>query len=175
MIKIISFIFGVVFLGFVSNLTVGYIPEVKENIMVYFVYVVIILIWLGCIVSDMLDSVRDQYKDFYSIEEYRRNKESYNTEMNQYIEETKNELLDNFRKFEEGLMAKVSDSKLIATVLQKNGYANALSTYESRIKSFLNNIHSCDRKSELTKKDMLTRQTDYISGYAFLLPSSVRI
>lgn len=175
MIKIISFILGFVFLGFIANIVVGYIPDHKANIVVYLLYAAVILIWLGCVCSDILEVIRCQYKDFYSLEEYRRNKESYNTEMNQYVLATKDELLDNFRNFEEGLMSKVSDSKIIATVLKENGYAKSLGMYESRIKSFLDNIHSCDRRSELTKKDMLVRQADYISGYAFLLPANIKI
>jgi hypothetical protein len=175
MIKIIAFIFGVIFLGFLVNVLFGYIPQADGKAFVCIVYASILFVWLGCLIADMVCGVNKQYKDFYSIEEYERQKKSYNIEMDQYVLATKDELLQNFRDFEEGLMAKVSDSKIIATVLQENGYANALSIYESRIKNFLHYIHTCDRQRERTKRDMLVRQTDYISGYAFLIPASIKI
>jgi hypothetical protein len=175
MIKILSFIFGVIFLGFLVYVLFGHIPKSDAKAFLCLVYAAILFVWLGCLITDMVSEVNKQYKDFYSIEEYERQKESYNIEMDQYVLATKDELLQNFRDFEEGLMTKVSDSKLIATVLKENGYAKSLGTYETRIKSYLHDIHTCDRQRERTRRDMLVRQTDYISGYAFLIPASIKI
>jgi hypothetical protein len=177
MIKIFTFIFGVIFLGVIIILAAGSVSESNADvdIVLYILYAGGMMIWLACVVSDVLSVIKNQYKDFYSLDDYDRQKESYNTEMEQYIAATKNELLNNFRNFEESLMNKVSDSKLIATVLQENGYAKALSIYESRIKGYLHDIHQCDRWKEKSKKDMLIRQSDYISGYAFIIPSNIKI
>jgi hypothetical protein len=175
MIKILAFVFGVIFLGFLVYVLFGHIPKADAKAFLCLVYAAILFVWLGCLITDMVSGVNEQYKDFYSIEEYDKRKESYNTEMDKYVMATKDELLENFRNFEEGLMTKISDSKLIATVLKENGYAEALQTYESRIKSYLNSIHECDRHRERTRRNMLVRQTDYISGWAFLLPASIKI
>lgn len=177
MIRIFTFIFGVIFLGVITILAAGSIPESKigGEVVIYIIYAAAMMTWLACVVTDGLSVIKNQYKDFYSLDDYDRQKESYQTEMEQYMAETKSELLNNFRNFEERLMKKVSDSKLIATVLQESGYAKALSIYESRIKSFLHDINQCDRWKEKSKRDMLVRQSDYISGYAFIIPSNIKI
>jgi hypothetical protein len=179
MIKIISFIFGMIILGVLANISAdAWALTAKPdgaNSIPYILYGIIFTVWFGCLISDAVDYVRVQYKDYYSIDEYKMNKESYNTEMEQYKSATQSELLENFRTFEENLMSRVSDSKIIATVLQKSGYSKTLEIYESRVTRFLDSIHACDRRTAVAKKDMLVRQSDYMSGFAFLIPSKIKI
>lgn len=133
---------------------------------------VVFAIWIGCIIAELQTVIKSQLEDFHSLESLKSQKASYQSEMDAYNKEMKNELLQRYREFEQELMVSIKDSKLIATMLEKSGYATVLSEYNSQIKKYLNSIHQCDRSIQDKIASMRVRQNNTFYGYSKLLPKN---
>lgn len=134
------------------------------------IYGIIFLIWSAIIAKDITETINDQITDFHSLEAANTDKKSYQEEMEAYKKEMKVELLTHYREFETTLMENIKDSKIIATILEKSGYANILKIYNSQIKSFLYDINNCERRQARLIVCMITRQSDRIGGYGRFIP-----
>jgi len=163
----VGFIVG----GFILNLAADASNPEVFYIMSGFGFVVF-AIWIGCIIAEIQTVIKDQLKDFHSLESFKSQKLSYQSEMDAYNKEMKNELLQRYREFEQELMVSIKDSKLIATILEQSGYAKLLSQYDTQIQRYLNNIHSCDRIIQGKIADMRVRQDNTFYGYSKFLPKN---
>lgn len=135
---------------------------------------VVFAIWMACILADIKDFLRQQLSDFHSIKEFEREKTSYEMEMKSYQKEMKDELLTEYKNFEEKIMAEIKDSKIIATILEKNGYASVLKSYDNTIQNYLRTIHNTDRSIQTSIRQMKVRQGDSIYNYSLFIPKSIR-
>lgn len=137
-------------------------------------YCVIAFIWGSVLLYNVVFTIREQIEDFYALGKIEKEKESYKNEMQSYKVEMREHLLDKYKDFEEQMMQKVVDSKIIATLLEKSGYSSVLQTYDRRMTQYLDQINNSDRRIATTIKDMKVRQSNSISGFAFLIPKKFR-
>lgn len=176
MLKIYNWMGGVIFGGIMVFIFIQFasIPknEIIASVLVFSVYTAMVLIWGGMLLSDIVNAINDQIRDYYTLDELDMDKESYQNELDQYTKEMKAELLTHYRDFEETMMGHVKDSKIIATIIEKSGYSTILKTYNERIKYYISCINDCDRKKSALITQMYTRQADRISGFGRFLPLS---
>lgn len=158
-------------------LTFGY-SNTQDKPEIFFVMLaiafIIFAIWTGVLLNSISEIIKAQLEDFYSIDTLKKEKASYTSQLLEYKTEMKNELLENYKKFEETIMSHIKDSKLIATILEKNGYSEVLKRYDSSISDFLTKIHNCDRKTDKAIANMQVRQNDPIYNYSNFIPKSIR-
>jgi len=166
----VSMILVTVLLTFVHSLT--NIPRPIFPIMLG-ISLLIFTIWIGCILSEIRDTIKFQLSDFHSIDKYKKDKESYQKEMEAYKTEMKAELLQKYKEFEENIMESIKDSKIIATVLKQSGYASVLKNYDYNIDKYLRQIHDCDRKIEGKIRDMKVRQANPFYTYCGFIPKDI--
>jgi len=139
------------------------------------VSMLVFAVWGSILISFIRDAVKDQRRDYFSIDEYKADRESYKAQLDEYKTEMRAELVEKYREFEETLMTKVTDSKLLATVLKDVGYHQMLSTYDNTVKNLLNNMHKCDRNISSNIRSMLARQDDSIWGFKTFIPKNLII
>jgi len=152
----------------------------------------IFIIWASIVIDCIRGAVEKQVEDFEAlthidelkdalVEEYRTDKIANEEALEKYKNEAKTALVDNYKNFEENLMDKIHDSKLVAMVLRKSGYADVLNEYHKRIVSLTNKIRECDTGINYAIKDakkdktdcikrMLVRQGQGIFGYYYFFP-----
>lgn len=132
------------------------------------IYVISSVIWglvlLGCIINE----VKEVIEKYNKIRSLRKQKTSFETEMEIYKGEMQTELLDKYREFETALSTNIKDSKLLAAILQESGYHKILSDYNSTIKNYLSSIHQKDRKIEENKSEIKTVLDNFLGVRAFL-------
>jgi hypothetical protein len=150
------------------------------------------VIWIVVITCAIWDSVKKQVENFEVlaqidelrdalIEELKADKTANEEALDKYKGEAKTALVDNYKNFEENLMDKVHDSKLVAMVLRKSGYADVLNEYHKHIVTLTNKIRECDidinqavKNAKKDKachiKEILIRQGQGIFGYHYFFP-----
>lgn len=134
----------------------------------------ILVAWGGGLLCSIKTEVHKHIGAFNEIKQQDLRKASYMTEMKDYKEEMKTELLEKYRQFEQTLMESVKDSNLLAAMLKESGYDSVLKSYDSHIKSYLMNANSCDRKAQDLRTELLTRQADFFTWGCFV-PKHFRI
>jgi hypothetical protein len=134
---------------------------------------VALLVWGGVLIDMIKENLERHLNDFNSIENLKSKKQSYQSQMDAYKDEMKEELLEKYKKFEEMLMKSITDSKIIATILEKSGYASVLGDYNIKISGYLESIHMCDREIQDKIKDMKVRQNNPIYGFSKFIPRSI--
>jgi len=139
------------------------------------VSLLIFVVWGSILISLIKDEVRNQRKDYFSIDEYKADRASYKAQLDEYKTEMRAELVEKYREFEEALMTKVQDSKLLATVLKDVGYHQMLSTYDNTVRGLLNHMHKCDRSISSAVRSMLARQDDSMWGFKIFIPNNLII
>jgi len=131
---------------------------------------VIFTVWFGVIINEIQQAIKAQLLNFYSLETLKKEKISYEEQMEAYKREMKPELLEKYKKFEETLMSHIKDSKIIAMLLEKSGYSDLLKRYDSAISVYLSKMYGCDRQTDQAIRDMKIQQSDPIYGYSTFLP-----
>ena len=171
MIQFIYLTIGFVVAGFIVNFSSNS-PNPDVLYVVVGIGFIVFAIWTGFIIADIKETIRCHLIDFHSLDTIKKEKTSYQAEMDAYVKEMKEDLVNKYREFEETIMDSIKDSKIIATILKDSGYAKVLTDYNSKIKSFLNNIHSCDRNLNEKIRDMKVRQDDTFYGYGKIIPKN---
>ena len=133
------------------------------------IYVIAFAIWGGVLIDTVLSTIKKQIENFFSLDKIKLKKDSYEKELEEYKEEMKEVLIERYKEFEEAMMQKVTDSKLLATLLQQSGYSGIIKTYNSKIERSLEKINLCDRERLNIIQAMEERQND-IYGYGLFIP-----
>lgn len=191
MIKVIVLLISIL-LGTLAVITLSAFGTVSSATGVGLVLTVVLIIWACVIVCSITGEIKDQAEDFHKyknqeakrdalIKEHTKDKKANEEALTRYKGETKEALLDSYRQFEENLMEKVRDSKLIAMIIEKSGYADVLDRYHSHIIRLTGNIKECDNSINFANKDcevsrlnyakkMLVRQSNGIFGLHYFFP-----
>jgi hypothetical protein len=131
--------------------------------------------------EDLRDYENQEAKLAARIEECEKDKEAYEANLTKYKDEVQNTLLETYKQFEESIMEKIKDSKLIAMAMKKSGYADLLAGYHSNIIELTNKIKGCDTSINCARKDcevnklnyakkMLVRQSQGVFGIHYIYP-----
>jgi hypothetical protein len=139
-------------------------------IFIHVIYGVIFLIWGGIQTSTIMDSIRVHIEEFFSLDTLSKKKKVSIEEMKVYQTEMKDVLITTYRDFEQTMMQKVADSKIIATLLKESGYASVVKTYEHKIFNYLDSISSCDKRRAEIIQELKSRQSNVVSGYGLFIP-----
>lgn len=131
------------------------------------------IIWGAALLSSIADDIRQQIKESNKIDEYKTKKITYEKELSKYKEEMQTELLEKYRTFEETIIKSISDSKLLASVMKETNYSSVLKQYDNRIKYYLSEIESCERKIAEIIVSLKTRQ-DNIFSCGIFIPNKYR-
>jgi hypothetical protein len=119
------------------------------------------------------DYVRDQIRDLNKINEKNQEMKSYIKQMHEYKVEMKDHLTKEFPAFEERIIKNISDSKALATIIEKKGYQKILAIYDQRIADYLNKIASCERSIAQIITNLRTHQEDKL-GFGLFIPRQYR-
>ncbi len=152
----------------------------------------ILTVWAGTIINSISMEVKFQAEDFqqYKTQEaqrdalvmkYNEDKKVHKTALTKYKDEVQITLVDSYKQFEENLMDKVKDSKLIAMIIKKSGYADVLDKYHQHIINLTDTIKFCDNSINEANKEckvvklysskrMLIRQGKGIFGLHYFYP-----
>jgi len=195
LLLLLSFIIGdSVLLVHVSNsidrMDAGLFP------LFYIVSVVVILGWVAIFVNKVKEQAEDQIKDLQKLElagkykdsacaDMERDMESIATALNNYKDELKPILVDKYETFEKALMESVRNSKIIATILEKSGYAEILNKYDKNVAGYINEIKTRALKASQYEKecldqmldahrDLIKRKSYGIFGYHWFFPKRIR-
>lgn len=174
MIQLVYLLIGFVVGVFGLMVSWAWVPDKSMFLGLVVVEFVVFAIWIIVIISDIRYEIKSQLDDFHSLDSIKKEKESYEAEMDHYNKEMKAELLTEYREFEESIMSSIKDSKIIATILEKSGYSSVLTSYNNRIKEYLTLIHNSDRKIQNTIKEMKIRQEDSIYSYGMIIPENLK-
>jgi hypothetical protein len=165
---VLSFIVGTILLNVVEFGSTN--AETATTAIFYIAYV----LWGVGLVVYISDYVRDQIQELNKIDEKTADKESYSREMEQYKEEMEVYLTEEFPDFEERIIKNISDSKALATIIEKEGFQKIIATYDYKITHFLNDIGGCDRAIAMYISNLRTRQEDKL-GFGMFIPYKYKI
>jgi len=154
--------------------------------------IIVFTIWSSIIGFATAEEIKSQAEDLHNykreeiirnarIEECTKNKEACEANLAKYKEEVQNTLLETYKQFEESIMEKIKDSKLIAMVMKKSGYADLLARYHTNIIELTTKIKNCDTDINCARKDyevhkldyakkMLVRQSQGVFGLHYIFP-----
>jgi len=144
--------------------------ETGVTIIFYIAYVM----WGTGLVVHISDYVQEQIHGLNKIDEKTSEKKSYSREMEQYKEEMKDYLTKEFPAFEERIIKNISDSKALATIIEKEGFQKIIASYDYRITAFLNKIENCERSIASYITSLRTRQAHKL-GFGIFIPNKYRI
>jgi hypothetical protein len=188
MVQIVSFAICLVF----DIIVLFYIGDPVGTAMAGAVSLIVFGSWGNYIICLITTDVKDQINDIESlrqlerardavIEEFTKDKEAIDTALAKYKGEVEDTLLETYKQFEESIMEKIKDSKLLAMVMKKSGYSDLLARYHSNIIDLTSRLRKCDQginharctcednKISLEKK-MLIRQGKSIFGFHYFFP-----
>ena len=172
MINFAYLFIGFIVAGFIINFGAG-APNPDVVYLLVGIGFIVFTIWIGIILSNIKHIIEYQLSDFHSLNVIRKEKISYQAQMDAYNKEMKESLVTKYREFEEKIMDSIKDSKIIATILKESGYAKVLTEYNCQIKGYLDKIHGCDRTIEQKMRDMKVRQDDSFYGYGKFIPKNI--
>lgn len=127
---------------------------------IYFLLISLIIgfIWFLFVLSGYTEAVKEYITASNKIEKYRKDKEIYKQELDEYKKEMKHLLVEEFKSFEEKIRdvikSTVTDSKLLATLFSESKYHEMLNIYNNRIKDLVNAISRCDIKINLQERQI---------------------
>jgi len=164
-------------------------------VIIFTVSLIILAIWTGvffCKLKELIEKQARDLQDLKSAERYRDNrlakiekqKTAARTAMAKYKEELQSILVDKYEEFEKVMMKSVQDSKLIATILKKSGYADLLHNYRVDVRGYIDNIKKLEAEAadvERSWKDtkvqchnkLINRQSQGIFGYHRFFPRNL--
>jgi len=191
MIQILSFMtcftLDVILIAFMFHFSV------KDGAIAFTVLSFVVLgCWANYIICSIASDVKDQTKDMESLKQFERardslikeaknDKEAYEKALAKYKEEVENTLLETYKQFEENMMEKIKDSKLLAMAMKKSGYSDLLARYHANIVDLTDSIKKCDERVNTAnnkceemkidcEKAMLVRQGKGAFGHHYFFP-----
>jgi len=145
-----------------------------DGMIVLIICIGIITVGWGCaVLFTILETIKNQISDFTKIDKLIDDKESYQTELNTYMEEMKDEIIFKFKDFEERLMKNISDSKIITTIIEKSGYGKLIESYDVNIRTYIRQINVCDRERTKLISNMKAREINMFDC-GWLIPEQYR-
>lgn len=154
--------------------------------------IIIFAVWGGALTFMVTEEVGKQAEDLRhyqnqeakrdsKVEELSKDKEAHEKALTKYKGEVETTLLETYKQFEESIMEKIKDSKLLAMVMKKSGYSDLLARYHSNIIELTDKIKGCDvninaarNECEVKKlayaRKMLVRQGKGMFGFHCLFP-----
>ena len=131
---------------------------------------IIFVIWGIATLVEIHCTPNSQIRDITTIKKHSRDRKSHRKAMDEYKNEMKVELLDKYKNFETKMMSGITDSNIVATILNESGYSKTLITYNDTIKRYLNLIYTCEMEISKLIQEIKIRQGKTFYSYYWIIP-----
>ena len=167
MIYIILFVIGVV----IDIVVAADVHSTKFEIGSFVVGTVILLLIVGIINS----VIRNHIDGINEIDELKKNKETYKSELEALRKGADNELLAKCKEFEESIMGYIKDSNILATVMEDSAYCSIVKQYNNDMLHMVAQEHATDRSINNIHKKLLAGQERNLFTFGWFIPKHLRI
>lgn len=149
------------------------IRDMTDHNAIFVIWLLTLVVWGGILVGCAREALKEHLKNLAKLKEYDTDAYIGREKLKLYKEEMKRYLLETYPAYEEKLIRGITDSKLLATIIEKEGYSKVVQSYDNNIKNLMNDIATSQKSKSRAIAEIEAFQND-TWGWALFIPKRFR-